>query len=351
MCKEVINILLTKKVKLKWCSRTKYYYIDRGYKFTKIGDLFTANIDDVTHGSEVIVMVKCDYCGKTFETKYSSYIKSTKTGKNACVQCSSLKVKDTCMKKYGVENVSQSDIVQEIKSKNNLKKYGVTNPSKLQFVKDKVIQTNIKRYGVEYPMKTKEFQNRVRKTSMEKYGVEHHTKSEVVKNKQRQTMLRKYGCMNPTQNKEILHKLITSRYIHGNFTCSKQQYQLYKLIGGKLNYPFRNFIIDVAYPSEKIAIEWDGSGHDLSVRLGKITRENFIRNENFRKISLFQEDWKIIRFITKKDIFPDNMKSIFDYCYQYIKNGGHHIQVFIDNELIKTKKQTIKFDEIFALND
>ena len=370
----MIEILLTKQVTVKWCSRTKYHYIDKGYNFTKIGDIFTANINDVTHGSDVMVDVRCDYCGKTYQTKYSTYLKTSKNGTNACKKCSPLKVKETCMekygvenvfctenikkksketclKKYGVENVSKSDAIQKVKAQNNFKKYGVTNTSKLQSVKDKVIQTNLERFGVEYPMQTDEFQKRIKETSLKKYGVEHFTQSQVVKDKQRKTMLERYGVVSPTQNPDILKKSIESRYKHGNFTCSKQQFEVYTIIGGELNYPFKNFVIDIAFPDEKIAIEWDGSGHDLSVRLGHITKEKFIRNENFRNISLFNDDWKIIRFITHKDKVSHNIKDIYDYCYTYLQNGGHNIQVLIDEQTIKTKHSSIKFNDISALND
>lgn len=221
----------------------------------------------------------------------------------------------------------------------------------MQSIKDKVIQTNLERFGVKYPMQTEEFKKRIKETSFKKYGVEHFTQSPIVKEKQRLTMLERYGVESPTQNPEILKKSIESRYKHGNFTCSKQQYDVYTVIGGELNYPFKNFVIDIAFPAEKIAVEWDGSGHDLSVRLGHITREKFIRNENFRNISLFKDDWKIIRFITKKDRVPENIKDIYEYCHKYIEHGGHNIQVLIDEQIIKTKHNSIKFNDISALND
>ena len=73
------------------------------------------------------------------------------------------------------------------------------------------------------------------------------------------------------------------------------------------------------------------------MRLGHITKEKFIRNENFRNISLFNDDWKIIRFITHKDKVPHNIKDIYNYCYTYLQNGGHNIQVLIDEmrEVVK----------------
>lgn len=43
-----VKILLTNQVAIKWCSRTKYHYIDKGYIFTKIGNTFLCDINDAT---------------------------------------------------------------------------------------------------------------------------------------------------------------------------------------------------------------------------------------------------------------------------------------------------------------
>lgn len=347
----------------------KNYYISRGYVFTSMGDKFEVDVKDLKSGSNIPVQIKCDYCGAIYTAPYSTYVNSIKTGKNACKQCLSTKIKESNLKKYGVENVfqleaikekskksilerygvenvSQSQEIQEKIKENNLKNYGVTNTSKLDCIKEKVKESNRKKFGVDYPMQLPEFQNRIRQTDMEKYGVPHHILAPSVKEKQKKTLYKHYGVEHPTQNKEILNKSLATRFQHGNFTCSKQQYKLYENIGGKLNYPFKNFVIDVAFPEEKIAVEWDGSGHDLSVRMGYITEQEFKRNENFRNVTLFNNDWKIIRFITKKDIFPENIISIFNYCKSYIDNGGHKISVLIDENKIHFKNQYIDIQKI-----
>ena len=253
------------------------------------------------------IRIKCDYCGEIFEKIYYDWQRShDNTFKDACNNCKVEKTKDvnllkygvenhfilketqdkiknTILEKYGVDNVSKSSEIQKRIKQNNLLKYGVESTSQLDSVKKKVIETNRIRFGVDYPMQTDEFQERIEKTSYEKYGVRRPTQNIEIQNKVKATNIKRYGCENPTQNSDILMKSINSRYLHGNFTCSKQQYELYKNIGGELNYPFNNFVIDVAYPDEKIAIEWNGSGHDLSVKLNKIERWKFDRNERFRR--------------------------------------------------------------------
>lgn len=365
----MINILLTKKVITKWNGRTKQYYIDKGYQFTKIGDELEINVFDLKPYSEVKVEVQCDYCGKKYTISYASYLETERNGKIACKQCAHFrssetvkerygvdnifqveqfkeKSKETIRSKYGVDNISQLPETQKKIKQNNLDKYGVTNTSKLDVIKEKVIASNRKKFGVDYPMQLDEFQNRVKQTDIQKYGVLHHTQSPDVIAKRKKTNHEKYGVEFPIQNKDILYKSISTRYKHGNFTCSTQQYQLHQLIGGELNYPFKNFVIDVAFPDEKIAVEWDGSGHDMSVRMGRISNKEFKRNENYRNLVLFNSNWKIIRFITKKDIFPDNILDIFNYCKSYIDNGGHKITVFIDENQIHFKNQYIEISNL-----
>ena len=53
-------MLLTKTVKIKWCSNSKQWYINKGYKFTKMKDEFNIKVEDLQEGSHVLVDVKCD---------------------------------------------------------------------------------------------------------------------------------------------------------------------------------------------------------------------------------------------------------------------------------------------------
>ena len=363
-------MLISETIFIKWNSRTKKYYADLGYIYTKMFDSFEVKVSDLTKGSEAIVTIQCDYCGKIHDKIYYSWVNSHKNNKlDSCECCKVTKSKDTNMQKYGVEsvfslpeiqdknkliifekygveNVSQLNYIQEKIIENNLIKYGVTNTSKLDSYKDKVKEISRERYGVDYKMQTKEFQEQVIKTSLVKYGTERTNQNVDVKNKMRATLMKNYGVDHPMKNKEILNKSITSRYLHGSFTCSKQQYKLYETIGGELNYPFGRFVIDVAFPEEKIAVEWDGSGHNLSVRMGNKTENEFKRNESFRRKTLFDANWRIITFITKKDIFPKNIIDIYNYCLEYLKNGGHSIYVYIDENEITYKEVRININNI-----
>lgn len=53
-------MLLSKETEIKWNNKIKKYYIDKGYFFTKLGDVFKVKVEDLTNGSHAIVKVKCD---------------------------------------------------------------------------------------------------------------------------------------------------------------------------------------------------------------------------------------------------------------------------------------------------
>lgn len=78
------------------------------------------------------------------------------------------KVMNTVEEKYGVKNVSFLDDIKEKMSKRKIDSYS---KNKKEIV-DKMIHTSIKKYGVENYSQTEEFSVRYKKTCLKKYGVE-----------------------------------------------------------------------------------------------------------------------------------------------------------------------------------
>ena len=98
------------------------------------------------------------------------------------------KNKETCLKKYGVEYVTQTELFKQ-KSK----------------------ESCLEKYGVEYTFQVDTFREKTIKTCLEKYGVDHPMKSDIVKNKVMHTCLLHYGVEHPTQNKKIMLKAFDAR--------------------------------------------------------------------------------------------------------------------------------------------
>ena len=89
-------------IKIKWVSANKKWYINKGYKFTKIWDYFYVKAEDLMPNSKYEVKIKCDYCGKEYVGQYSTYITGIKlNGKNACYDCKGNKAQETYMNKLG----------------------------------------------------------------------------------------------------------------------------------------------------------------------------------------------------------------------------------------------------------
>ena len=79
-------------VKKRWENANKKWYINKGYTFTKIKDDFYVKVEDLTESSKDKVIVICDYCGATYTTEYSVYLKGfSNNKKNACKHCSGKK--------------------------------------------------------------------------------------------------------------------------------------------------------------------------------------------------------------------------------------------------------------------
>lgn len=83
----------------------------------------------------------------------------------------------------------------------------VSNFSKPE-VKEKIKQTCIKRYGVSNVFYLKEIHEKAKQTKLERYGDENYNNIEQFK----KTCLEKYGCSVPAQNKEIREKQIKTLF-------------------------------------------------------------------------------------------------------------------------------------------
>lgn len=84
-------------VKTSWNNYTKKYYENKGYVFTKRGDIFYVSVQDLPISSGCKVKVECDICGSIIDVIYSNYNKYTNNGTNkyVCEKCKGNKIKAT----------------------------------------------------------------------------------------------------------------------------------------------------------------------------------------------------------------------------------------------------------------
>ena len=149
---------------------------------------------------------KCPTCGKPLVFKGIFF----KFCSNICAQSSDeikQKIKQTCLKKYGVDNYNKTKESKEKIKQTCLEKYGVEYFWQSDECKEKIKQTCLEKYGVDSPLKSKKIRNKGKQTCLEKYGVDNPAKLEENKEKVKQTCLKKYGTISTTQCKEIRDKI------------------------------------------------------------------------------------------------------------------------------------------------
>lgn len=307
--------ILTKEVEVRVNPRTIKYYESLGYKIpmkraSKIthevsgkelvydfSKSIIIKIEDLPMGSDAKIEVLCDMCHENkMLVSYGTYNRVTKkTGSYVCKDCINKKRVQTMLKKYNVENALHSEVF-----------------------KDKMRQTNIERYGVESYTQTKEYNEKVKETCLKKYNVEHISKLEEVKKK----------------------KALTS-YKYSSKECSRQQFYIYNLYNinnnAELNYPVKSYNLDICFPNEKLDVEIDFGGHNLSVKIGKLTQEEFDQREIIRNNIIKREGYKQMRIISRKDLLPsdDTLLQMLSMAREYFNTTSHTwVNFDIDNSIM-----------------
>ena len=121
---------------------------------------------------------KCCYenCPNDVNKKFRE-LENTGSYCKTCIKLKAINMrKKTCLQRYGVENQSQSKIIQDKYKETCLKKYGVEHAFKSQKVKEKIKDTMLERYGVENPNQNAKIKNKIKETNLQKYGVEYASK-------------------------------------------------------------------------------------------------------------------------------------------------------------------------------
>ena len=79
-----MGLVLPQKVKIKWNGTSKQHYVDLGYSFSKQGDEFEVDVNDLSKGSCVLVKIECDYCNDIVNMEWKQYL--SLKGKSYCCQ-------------------------------------------------------------------------------------------------------------------------------------------------------------------------------------------------------------------------------------------------------------------------
>ena len=161
----------------------------------------------------------------------------------------SKKIFKTMKHLHGVENASHSSKLQDKKVVTSIKNHGTNYPSQSDTIKDKTRKTNLKRYGTSCVLNKEKIKRKAKETLKKNYGVENPFASEKVKKKIKKTNLKKYGHENPMKNKEIKNKLGKTNLKRYGFKCSLQNLSVQQKIKKSC---IENYGVDNPWKSEKI---------------------------------------------------------------------------------------------------
>lgn len=164
--------------------------------------------------------------------------------------------------------------------------------------------------------------------------------------------MERYGVYHHLQSPEILAKQKETFYKNGTCITSKQQeyiFNLYKSTNEDvaLNFPISYCNADICFSKEKLEIEYDGSGHDLNVRLGNMTQEEFNQKEIIRNSVIKHEGYKQMRIISSKDKLPSDtiLFQMLSDARTYFSTTQHTwIEFSIDNKTIRSAEHHVPED-------
>ena len=199
------------------------------------------------------------------------------------------KREQTFIDRFGVKSSLLSQEVQRKVKQTNLERYGVENVLLNKEIKDKRNSILIKRYGTLYPLQNEECFKKMKQTNLERYGYEYIPQLEETKEKVKQTNLERYGYEYFLQSPENLEKWFAkngSEFVKS----SNQQRYLCNLYNGILNHPFKCFAFDIFLQEDNLDIEYDGSGHRMSISLGSLTEDEFEMKEIYRNTAI-KKSW------------------------------------------------------------
>jgi hypothetical protein len=154
------------------------------------------------------------------------------------------KQKQTIIEKYGVEHNSQSEEIKIKKENTCINNYGFVSHLKSPIIREQIKETNLEKYGVENPQQNTEIRNKTNNTNLVRYGCKTPIGSKYIKEKIIQTNLEKYGVPHHSQNSQIAENMLNAAY-------NKKQYILPS--GKLLHYQgYENFALDELLHIEKI---------------------------------------------------------------------------------------------------
>lgn len=177
-------------------------------------------------------------------------------------------------------------------------------------------------------------------TNIEKYGTSCTLKYGPTREAARQTFQKKYGCDYPLQNNEIYLK--SRETFEANYNghrikgvpTSQQQKYIVDLYGAVINKRVGIYFVDGLFEEDDIYFEYDGGGHNFSLRIEDITKEEYNKKEEKRREYLKSVGLSEFRIICLNDRLPqdNDLLKLKDIAFKKIKEEGYKHCIFNTEE-------------------
>lgn len=163
-----------------------------------------------------IILPKCKNNNCNNFLTYTQYLNKKQYCSRKCINYFEInqKIKNTCIKKYNKNNISQLSSIKNKKIQTSLIHYGVKYPVQSKIVKNKIKNTLLKNYNVEHPSQNNEIKEKIKQTIFNKYGVSSHNKLENIKKKKIQTCLKNFGVKYGILSNKSKQKLKEKRFLN-----------------------------------------------------------------------------------------------------------------------------------------
>jgi len=285
-------------IQIKSHNSTRKWYTEKGYKVPSPGKLFIVKISDLPEKSGEKVPFICDFCGDPDEKAYGNLINKEP---HACKKCVNKKIDQTFQKNFNTEEKRKD----------------------LQRKRENTFAKN--HDGHRTPFHIPEVVKKAQDTREELYGHKSY-----------------FGMIDDEKRHEVQCKIAKTFYENQTKQTSDEQIYLAKLFHGVINYNIEQYNVDIALLDEHIVIEFDGGGHDLSVTMGHVTREEFIEYELKREDVIFNHGFKLIRIVSPHDYLPEGeiLLKLVNYCKDFKRSviDLENNYVIINNKQIQFKR-------------
>lgn len=208
------------------------------------------------------------------------------------------------------------EFIRKVKERERIYKNSKIDSCRKCSIKNREI-TNLRKFGVKYPAQSKDILSKMERTMIDRYGVKNPMESQKFIDKIAETKIK-----NGTYNSGAKHIIINGVF------ASKPQINLGKKLDGKINYNLFGKFVDIVLIDCRIAIEYDGSGHRLSVKRGAKTDDEFNRSEEMFEVKLLENGWRFIRITNTKDL-PLDYDRIHEQIIKFIEEDRYYLHIKI----------------------